>query len=173
MARVYGVLAAEKNDKGFRLAHFAVQSNHLHLVCEGDDARALSRGVQRVTSRIARRANELWGRRGRVFSDRFHARVLRSPRQVRNVLSYVLLNLHKDFAKKGTTLIGVNPFTSGRYFDGWKDRPPSGDPGPGGGAWEEDDDDVPVTRPESWLLRTGWKRWGLISIYERAPRLQD
>jgi hypothetical protein len=35
------------------------------------------------------------GRSGKVFHERYHARHLRSPRQVRNVLVYVLNNWRK------------------------------------------------------------------------------
>lgn len=158
---------AEKSLKGFRLVHYAVQSNHLHLVCEADDARALSRGVQRVASRIARRLNELWGRRGRLFADRFHEVVFQSPRQARHVLAYVLLNAQKDWAKLGVRWDGwdgVDVASSGELFDGWADADPRGPPG--GFA---DPSRCPVTTPRSWLLSKGWKRHGLLRRDERAP----
>ncbi len=30
---------------GFRLAHYSVQANHVHLICEGKDKDALARGM--------------------------------------------------------------------------------------------------------------------------------
>ena len=53
---------------GFRLIEFSVQSNHLHLLCEARDRRALARGLQGLLIRIARGLNRLLGRRGRVFA---------------------------------------------------------------------------------------------------------
>ncbi len=67
--------------------------------------------------RIARALNRLWQRRGPVFSDRFHERALRSPREVRNSLVYVL----QDARKHGIGFRGPDPFSSGEAFDGWAD----------------------------------------------------
>ena len=151
-------LRAERDNKGFRLVHYAIRGNHLHLVCEADHREALSRGIQRLASRIARRLNALAGRGGRFFRDRFHARIISSPRQMRNVLSYVLLNEHKDRARQGELVQGVDPYSSGRYFDGWTNVPPHPPPA-----------EPPVAPARSWLLRTGWRRHGLLRTTERAP----
>ena len=80
---------------GFRLVHFSVQSNHLHLVVEANDRRALTRGMQGLAIRVAKAINRRLARRGRVFADRYHARALRSPREVRHALRYVLLNAQR------------------------------------------------------------------------------
>ena len=129
MRLIEAVFAAERRRKGFRLVHYAVRGNHLHLVCEAEERLALSRGVQRLASRVARGANRLWHREGRVFADRFHSRVIRTPREARRVLAYVLLNAHKDYARSGQRLIGFDPCSSGRFFDGWADVPARSPPG--------------------------------------------
>ncbi len=156
------IFVAEGGRKGFRLVHYAIRRNHLHLVCEANHTKALSRGVQRVASRIARRLNQRFGRRGRFFADRFHSQLITTPRQLRNVLSYVYLNEHKDRANRGETMGGVDPFSSYRWFNGWAclrghrvPRPTARDP---------------VTEARSWLLRKGWRRHGLIRTDEKAPR---
>src|SRR6185436_16442073 len=77
---------------GVRVVHYSAQSNHVHLICEARDRRALSRGVHRLAIRVAKRLNRLWRRRGRLFGDRYHDHVLRTPREVRNALAYVLDN---------------------------------------------------------------------------------
>ena len=56
---------------GFPLVHYAILSNHIHLVCEAKDRESLSRGIQGLCVRIARRLNRLWKRLGKVFGDRF------------------------------------------------------------------------------------------------------
>src|SRR5262245_31707454 len=124
--RAYGVLRLAfrrgKDRFGFRLAHFSVQSNHIHLVCEAADKRALSRGMQGLSIRIARALNRLAGRRGRVLADRYHARVLKSPTEVRNALRYVLRNaVHHRAAPNGPFL---DVFSSAALFDGWRERTP-------------------------------------------------
>jgi REP element-mobilizing transposase RayT len=149
------IFAAEKRRKGFRLLHYAIRRDHVHLVCESDDTVALSRGVQRLGSRVARRVNKLWARSGRLFADRFHGRVLTTPRELRNVLRYVLLNEHKDaLVEEGRILGGgFDPCSSAPWFDGW--HPSVARPPPKGG-------DPPVTAPLSWLARAGWRRLGLL-----------
>ncbi len=77
---------------GFRLVHFSVQGNHFHLICEATDRRALSRGVQGLSIRLAKGLNRMMERSGRVFADRYHHRVLRTPTQVKDALNYVRHN---------------------------------------------------------------------------------
>jgi REP element-mobilizing transposase RayT len=144
---------------GMRLVEFAVLSNHLHLVCEADDERALARGMKGLCVRIARGLNRLWNRVGTVFSDRYHARVLKTPREVRNVLNYVFHNA----ALHGARLGGPDPCSSGAWFDGWRhgirlsrSAPPS-----------------PLPRALTWLLRQGWRRHGCLDPVPRPFTRRD
>src|SRR5438128_10143214 len=86
---------AKASRGGLRVLHFSVQRDHLHLLVEAVDGCVLSRGLQGLAIRIAKAVNRVLGRRGRVFSDRFHAHALRTPREVRNALVYVLQNWAK------------------------------------------------------------------------------
>lgn len=88
-------LVAGRERFGFRLVHFSVQRDHLHLLAEAAHRRALSRGVQGLSIRIARAINRRLQRHGKVFADRYHARALKTPRAVRWALRYVLLNVRK------------------------------------------------------------------------------
>ncbi len=139
---------------GFRLAHYSIQSNHLHLIVEALDRRALSRGMQGLTVRIARALNALWHRKGSVFADRYHARALRTPREVRNALVYLLHNARHH----GIHVVGVDPYSSGVSFDGWKRNV---------GAPTRA---APLTRARTWLLNIGWRRHGLIGLDEKPGR---
>ncbi|MEL7305169.1 MAG: transposase, partial [Myxococcota bacterium] len=79
----------------------SVQGNHLHLVVEASNNEALSRGMQGLNIRLAKRVNRLFGRRGRLFSDRYHAHVLRTPREVQNAVRYLLNNGRKHRRQAG------------------------------------------------------------------------
>jgi REP element-mobilizing transposase RayT len=143
-------------DQGkFRMVHYSVQRNHLHLVIEAKDRAAMSKGMQRIGIRIALQLNKAMGRRsGRVLCDRYHEQHLESPRQVRNALGYVLNNFRKHLwkdEKRRCEKNWVDPFSSAEFFDGWKDRPPLQVPLGG-----------PVTAPRTWLLTEGWRRSGLL-----------
>jgi REP element-mobilizing transposase RayT len=92
---------------GFRLVHYAVMGNHMHLLVEATGKRALSRGMQGLGVRIARGLNRVMQRRGRVLGDHYHARVLRSPTEVKRVRAYLSQN-----AKRHYGVAGVDRFAS-------------------------------------------------------------
>src|SRR5438105_4593367 len=58
---------------GARIVHYSIQGNHLHLIVEAESRAALSRAMQGLSIRLARRLNRRAGRRGAVFADRYHA----------------------------------------------------------------------------------------------------
>jgi REP element-mobilizing transposase RayT len=133
---------------GTRIVEFSVQSDHVHLVVETKHGSALSRAMQGLAVRLARKLNASLGRRGRVFADRFHHRVLATPRQVRSALGYVLCNARKY--RVAPHLAGwLDPLSSAPAFDGW--RCASGEPA-----------ERSTSRPRTWLLRVGWRRGGLL-----------
>lgn len=72
-------LEAGKQRFGFRLIRHALQPGQIDLVVEVTDRRALSRGMQGLTIRIARTLNRACGRRGKVFADRYDAQPLTGP----------------------------------------------------------------------------------------------
>ena len=89
---VRAALEAGAARAGFRLIHFSVQGNHLHLVVEAVDKVALSRGMQGLAVRVARAVNRAADRTGRVFADHYFARELKTPAEVRRAVRYVLDN---------------------------------------------------------------------------------
>ena len=94
------MLAAGRRDD-FRIVHFSVMGNHTHFLVEAKDRRALWLGMQGLGVRIARRLNGLMSKRGRVISDRYHARILRTPTEVRYARSYLLNNARKHYGHIG------------------------------------------------------------------------
>lgn len=100
-----------KHREHFRVTHYSVQGNHIHLIAEASSGLRLSRGVQGLSIRMARRLNLSLERSGRVFSERYHARALRTPREVRHALAYVLLNERRHLAKERA--LSLPPW----YFD--------------------------------------------------------
>jgi putative transposase len=133
----------------FRIVHFSVQGDHIHLIIEATDRDALILGMRGLTVRLARAINRATGDTGKVWGDRYHVQPLTSPRQIRNTLLYVLANWRKHFHVSPRP--ALDPCSSAAWFDGWLIRPP--DP----------DDDPPVVQPRTWLLTRGWRRHGLLS----------
>ena len=174
-------------DGAFRIIHISIQHNHVHLIVEADNKRALSRGMQSFQISAAKHLNravtiasmkaarnglpltreqrrELSARRrrGTVFPDRFHQEIIKTPKQARHTLAYVLNNWRKHREDRGVLerTWNVDPFSTGVLFDGWKERE---------GAyvlwrWRDTYDPLVVYFPKTWLLREGWRRHGLVGF---------
>jgi hypothetical protein len=86
--------------------------------------------------------------------DRFHARELATPREVRHALVYVLQN----FRKHARGARGFDPCSSAAWFSGWREPivRPSGRP--------------PIVAARTWLACIGWRRHGLLGVQE-TPRV--
>ncbi|HEY2746727.1 MAG TPA: transposase [Polyangia bacterium] len=92
---------------GFRLVHYSVQGNHVHLLVEARDERSLSRGMNGLGVRVAKGLNRVMRRHGKVLEDRYHGHVLRTPTEVRRARNYLLQN-----AAQHIGLVGADPYTS-------------------------------------------------------------
>jgi putative transposase len=91
-------IRAGKERTGFRIVHFSIQSNHLHFIVEASGTQELAAGIKGLAVRIAHAVNKALGRKGKVFPHRYHARALRTPREVRNAIRYVLANFKHQCA---------------------------------------------------------------------------
>jgi REP element-mobilizing transposase RayT len=153
--------AIERAD--FRVVHFSIQSNHLHMLAEADHKTALSRGMQGLLISAARHINHAWKRSGTVFPDRYHERIIKSPRQCRNAIRYVLNNWrrHREDVAGEPSNWTLDKFSSAVSFAGWKEL---GE----GKTWAipPDYEPLPTAQPTTWLLTTGWKRHGAISAFD-------
>jgi REP element-mobilizing transposase RayT len=148
--------ACERGD--FRLVQYSIQRDHLHLLVEASDKRALGRGMKSICARVAHAINRVFNRTGAALLGRYHVRALRTPREVRNALAYVLLNARKHWKQHtgAAPPVRIDEASSGAWFRGWtrsvhslSSRAPS-----------------PVAEPRNWLLRVGWMRHGLIDPSE-------
>src|SRR5678816_3576587 len=163
VAAAFRTALRRASKEGLRIVHYSLQRDHIHLIVEAPDKKRLSGGMCGLASGFARRVNGLRGTRGRIFADRYHRRDLKSPREVRNALVYVIQN-----GAKHRVASGVDTFSSAAFFDGWANdanvelarlR-----------AALSPDEPSPVATPRFWLLAVGWKRHGLVSSHERPRR---
>ena len=148
--RAFEETLARGCDRGeFRLVHYALLRDHAHLIVEARDREALGRGMKSLTRRAVWAMCRVFGWRSSVLADRYHLRVLKTPREVRNAIRYVLLNAARH---RRRPLRQLDPASSGRWFDGWR----------GGRARKLSESEAPVAAPRTWLLREGWRRLGLL-----------
>jgi REP element-mobilizing transposase RayT len=158
--RAFQASLADASERGsFRVVHYSLQRDHLHLIVEAAGKAALGSGMKSISARLARCVNRVFRRSGPALDGRYHLRVLKSPREVRNALAYVLLNVRKHWKqrRRAAPPVRLDEASSGRWFDGWRRRPrgPTSD----GKARE-------VAPAHSWLLRAGWRRHGLVDPAE-------
>ena len=168
MKVVRAAIRAGGHRPDFRVVEFSVQSNHVHLLVEADGAASLTRGMIGVEVRLARRINRALGRSGAFFADRYHARSLRTPAEVRAAIRYVLFNnrhhgssgsARDAFVTRAGRTFALDPCSSAPWFEGWASgsHPPE--------PWEKQmvGQGRPHARATVWLLTTGWRRHGLLA----------
>jgi REP element-mobilizing transposase RayT len=131
----------------FRVLHFSVQADHVHMIVEAGDKPSLCRGTTGLAVRVARAINRALGRRGAVWSGRYHARALGTPREVRNGLVYVLMNHRKHASVR---LLARHAFDVCSSRGGSTGGPDHRIPG----------HRCPPTRLLSWLPRPGSRERG-------------
>ncbi len=163
------IYVMRKYTQAFKVAHFSIQTNHIHIMIEANDTKTLRSGVSGLVIAFARQLAKLLGRKKcKVWAERFHSRELHAPRDVRNVLSYIFQNYKHHEITHGTGI--VDRYSSARWFDGWYQEVLITIPidesaymrGPP--AW------IPSTagQPRTWLLGTGWKeKHGKLNMMDR------
>jgi REP element-mobilizing transposase RayT len=147
------VLAHYLGRADFRIVHVSIQRNHLHLLVEAADRRALTRGMQSFAINAARAIQR---GAGKVFAYRYHATQIKTAQYARNALAYVLNNWrrHREDAHTDAKL---DPYATGIAFRGWTQRvlQPTG--------YEP----LPTSPPRTQLLVFDWQRFGRIGLYEQ------
>ena len=99
-SRVFASAIVRARSFGLHIREFAIESNHLHLIAETDSTVALAKGMASLCARITWWCRKF--RKGSIFAGRFHSRPLRTPRETKTALRYVLFNHAKH--------LGVRPF---------------------------------------------------------------
>ena len=145
---------------GFRVVHYSIQRDHVHLLIEAHSNHSIACGMKSVGARIGKLANRVFQRSGKVLDGRDHLRPLRTPLEVHRALRYVLLNHRHHAAQRRSRpkrlidrlRVQPDPASSGRWFDGWRIATASPHPA----------DEREVAAARTWLMRIGWRRHGLI-----------
>lgn len=150
----------QRRGTGFRVPHFSIQHDHVHMIVEADEDRALRLGLRGFIISLARQVNRVLRRNGRLWADRYHSRELGSPTETFNALVYVLNNDLKHGCRGADPAAGiamVDPYSSAAVFKGWSCpiielhyRV----------AWAD-------MKPRTWMLRHGWAKCGRLD-----PKMQ-
>lgn len=153
--------------RDFRVVHVSIQHDHVHLIVEAENRKALGKGMRGFAISAARQINAARGTTGNVFPDRYHCEVITCPRQARNTLAYVLNNWrkHREDRRVVARAWRIDPYSSGCNFTGWAEDADS----PILWATPPTYERMMVSLPRSWLLKKGWRVHGPVSIRE-VPR---
>ena len=170
------VALRELNDRehgAFRIVHISIQRTHVHLLVEAGHKLALSRGMQSFQISAAKHLNravslkQATRRRGAVFPDRFHQEIIKTPRQARHALAYVLNNgrKHREDQSPATRKWNVDAFSTGALFAGWREREDEAL------MWRLPARYKPlvVYLPTTWLLQEGWRKGGGTIPFRYVP----
>lgn len=140
--------------KGLRILHYSLQTNHFHILAEADNNQILANAMKSLVTCLAIWLKKMWRRKGSIFSERFHSRILRTPTEVKRVLRYILLN----YARHAGVSARIDYYSSGHAFSKWQEllneltdliREQV--------AQEVDPDNSRgLSQPESWLASVGW-----------------
>jgi len=87
-----GVLERAKDKFDFKLKHFCIMSNHIHLLIQPKENTDISRIMQWILSVFAIRFNKIFGYKGHVWYDRFKSKIIYTLNQLRKVFEYISLN---------------------------------------------------------------------------------
>ena len=171
-AAVRKALLATVGRDNCRIVHISIQNAHIHLLVEADHRMALARGMQAFQISAAKHINAALGakgvkpRKGTVFPDRYHARIITSRKDARHALAYVLNNWrhHREQRAAFARTWRLDLFSRAPTFDGWRQVDATTQLDTTG--WGEPYEALPVWEPRTWLLREGWRLYGLIDTHE-------
>lgn len=105
---------------GLRVIHYTLEFDHLHLLVETDNNDQLSKGMQSFGISFSKGINKIKQEAGKVYKTRYHFRKLKTPKEIKNVIHYILGNSIKH-SKKGSILSPYNSAViAGSYFSGFE-----------------------------------------------------
>lgn len=145
--------------KGLKIVQFSLQKDHIHLLVEAENNKVLAKGMQAFCVSFAKRFNHFLGRTGQVFFDRYHMHILKTLREVKHALKYVLFNSSKH--KNCDQFVDL--YSSAPHFFLWKElvgRPLKMKSSMSPKYWQDMDLMLSemLCQPSTWKLRYGWMR---------------
>ena len=86
------LLKRAKKKYKFKLKHYAIMSNHIHLLIEPRHKDDLPKIMQWLLGCFASRFNRLFGLKGHVWWDRYRSNIVKGPRKLQDTFRYISEN---------------------------------------------------------------------------------
>lgn len=86
---------------GLRILHYSFQHNHIHLILEAENNSILTKGMRSLNITFAKGLHK-----GRIQIERYHLHVLKTVRETKHAIHYVLLisrNMKKAHIQRSMT----------------------------------------------------------------------
>jgi putative transposase len=106
------ILKDAKDKFRFQLANFCIMPTHIHLLIEPGEGTSLSRIMQWIKTRSAKRWNFLHGSKNHLWGDRYFARAIKNPQEYESVMNYI----DQNPVKAGLTAVPAEWPASGAYY---------------------------------------------------------
>ena len=151
-------LRPAREHRRFRLVHYSIQADHLHLIVEASGSRDLARGMKSIGARVARAVNRVLARRGPVLADRYHRRV---PTHAARGAERAGVRAAERAQALAAALWGDTTGAARRSVVGAVDRRVAA-----GAERRSRARSGPREVARTWLLAAGWRRHGLIDPAE-------
>jgi REP element-mobilizing transposase RayT len=94
--------------QGLRVIHFSLEYDHVHLLIEAENNTTLGKGMQAFGVTFSKAINRVRKTTGKVYKHRYHFKAITSPKQLKNVMSYIF----KNGVKHGTSKSMLNGYNS-------------------------------------------------------------
>lgn len=123
---VLEILAKLQKEMGFKIEHFSLMNNHIHLIITTLDFE-LPKIMQRLLMTYAIRYNKRYNRTGHVWGDRYYSRILWTQEAVRKCFEYLNENPVKakiaktslDWIWNGLTYYVIHFTTMNNWISDW------------------------------------------------------
>ncbi|MEI8348179.1 MAG: transposase [Pseudomonadota bacterium] len=94
---------------GLKVIHFSLMNNHLHLLIETENKKALAKALQSFAISFTKRLKNFNGlKKTPIFKERYFCHILKSLREVKHAIHYILMN----GKKAGLSRYDIDPYSS-------------------------------------------------------------
>ena len=94
--------------QGLKVIHFSLEYDHVHLYVECGDNHVLGKSMKAFGVSFVKGINKYKKSLGSLYKYRYHLHIIKSAREAKNVINYIL----KNGIKHGRTLKVINPYNS-------------------------------------------------------------
>lgn len=78
--------------QGLKIIHYSLEYDHVHLYAESRGNKILAKAMKALGVSFVKKINRHFKSKGSCYKTRYHLRILKSAREVKNVINYIFKN---------------------------------------------------------------------------------